>query len=281
MKISPVVAAHAPSAAAARPAIRMATQTTSTPSHSSAPEGPLQTAQDASGEQSTEEATQPLSPQLAALAKQRRALQVKEREIADREKALAERPQDGSYVDKAQLKSNPLKTLLDAGVTYEQLTEAVLADSGSDEVRALKAELDALKTGVDQKFTDRATAERAQAVAAIKSEASKLAFTDERFELVKATNSVADVVRLIEANFDETGDVMDTAEAMELIETELYNESLRIAKLTKVQKGLAPEVLPKQPQGQAPRTLTNRDTASTPLSAKARAIAAFNGHLKK
>ncbi len=57
-----------------------------------------------------DEVTQPLSPQFAALAKQRRALQVKEREIADREKALqGQSSTQGAGIDVARLKSDPVK----------------------------------------------------------------------------------------------------------------------------------------------------------------------------
>ena len=58
------------------------------------------------------EDTLPLSPQFAALAKQRRALKAKEREIADREKALESSVSSGTAEDLvARLKSQPLSVL--------------------------------------------------------------------------------------------------------------------------------------------------------------------------
>lgn len=232
------------------------------------------------------EETQPLSPQFAALAKQRRALQVKEREIADREKALAEQtPTQGDVVTKTLLKSDPLGVLLDAGVTYEQLTEAVLANQNgyNPEIRALKDKIAALEAGVDKKLTDRdAQAEKA-ALAEMQREAIQLSSQGDDFELVRETHSIPDVILLIEKTYHKTGEVLDVREALQLIETELFKDVMKTAGLKKVQARLAPTqpvLPPQQPQRQM-RTLTNRDTASVALSRKARALAAFKGTLNK
>ena len=65
------------------------------------------------------EDTKPLSPQFAALARERRALQVKERELAAKEAALTQNPGGSDVI--ARLKQQPLSVLQEAGVTYEQL----------------------------------------------------------------------------------------------------------------------------------------------------------------
>ncbi len=228
------------------------------------------------------EATQPISPQYAALAKQRRALQVKERELQAREKAMSEPSGQKDSIALARLKAEPLNVLLEAGVTYEQLTEAVLANQGNSEIRALKAELNALKEGVDKKLTDRDAYQEQQVLAEMKREAQQLAASGEEFEMVRGMNSVPDVMRLIEQTYRKTGEVLDVKEAMTLVENELFKDAQKIANFKKMQSQFIPaqaQQVQRSPQGM--RTLTNRDTASVPLSPKARALAAFWGNLKK
>ncbi len=232
----------------------------------------------------TVEATQPLSPQLAALAKQKRALQVKERELEDREKALNERPstQEG-VIDVARLKSEPLSVLLEAGVTYDQLTEAILnsRDNNGPELQALKAEIAALKEGVTKQLSDRDQQAEKQVLAEMQREATKLAAEGDAFELVRETGSIPQVMTLIERTYRESGEVLDVSEAMQLVEDELMTESLKLAALQKVQGRLQPEQPLTTQAQQRPRTLTNRDTAAPPLSRKERALLAFAGQLPK
>ena len=226
------------------------------------------------------EATQPLSPQLAALAKQKRALQVKERELADREKALSSKPEQSGWISPDLLKSEPLRVLLDNGVTYDQLTEHILASQGNQEINSLKAEIEALKKGVDDKFNEQVSQQEQQVLNEMTREAQNLAQRDPAFEMVKETGSVPDVMDLIKRTYRETGEVMDVQEAMQLVEDYLVNEGLRIASIKKVQSRLAPSQPTQKPQRQM-TTLTNRDNARVMQSRKARAIAAFQGSLKK
>lgn len=229
------------------------------------------------------EATEPISPQLALLAKQRRALQVRQRELETREKALREKESGSPSIDVAQLKAEPLRILLENGVTYQQLADAVMAsqNSGNPEVYALKAEIAALKQGIDQRFTEEKTTQEKQILAEMQREASSLVEANENFELIKATRSVPQVMRLIERTYRETGEVLDISEACRLVEDELFKDAQKIVQAKKLQ-GQLPQALQPQPRSQpVMRTLTNRDTASPVLSAKQRAIAAFYGQLKK
>ncbi len=234
------------------------------------------------------EATQPLSPQLALLAKQRRALQVKERELLDREKALKAQG-DVQRIDVAQLKSEPLKVLLDHGVTYEQLTDAIISGGnggGASEINSLKAEIAALKEGIDQKFVEKDTLAEQQVLAEMKRQASRLVQASDQYELVRETRSVPMVMQLIERTYRESGEVLDVPEALRLVEDELFKDHQRIAKIKKMQELFAPKVQEHpQPQPQqrtvGMRTISNRDTATVPLTARQRALAAFYGTLKK
>ncbi len=247
------------------------------------------------GTQTAAEETKPLSPQFAALQRQRRALQVKEREIQAREKALSEaaaQPKGPTAEEiRARLKQEPLSVLQEAGVTYDQLTEAILADKSglNPELFKLREEIKALKEGFDKNLSDRDAQAETAALAEMQREASRLAQSDPNFELVQATGSVPEVVDLIKRTWKETGEVMDVREAMQLVEDFRVTETLERAKTKKLQSKLAPKPTapavapkaPQQPQAPAMRTLTNRDTSTVPLTRKERAMQAFHGQLKK
>jgi hypothetical protein len=232
----------------------------------------------------TLEETKPLTPQFAALAKQRRALQIKEREIADREKALDSKPAtNAGFIDPAQLKSDPLSVLQQNGVTYDQLTEAIMANGSgvNPEIRAMQAELKALKEGIDTKFVERETAQETQVLAEMQREAEVLVKSGDDYEMVRETKSLPDAMDLIKRTYKTTGEVLEVSEALRLVEEDLVNESLKIAKIKKVQSRLTPaEALQTQQPQKTMRTLTNRDNASTTMDRKARAIAAFHNKLK-
>lgn len=232
--------------------------------------------------EATVEVTQPLSPQLALLAKQKRALQVKERELQEREKALLSKDSGNPSIEVARLKSEPLRVLLENGVTYEQLTEAILNNPGgqNSEVMALKQEIEALRQGLDKKFADRDADGEKQVLAEMQREANLIVGQNDDFELVRETKSVPKAIELIRRTHRETGELLDVTEALRLVEEELFKDAQRLAQLKKIQAQFAPQ---QNPQLRPPvmRTLTNRDTASVPMSAKARALAAFYGTLKR
>jgi len=236
-------------------------------------------------EPATVEATQPLSPQFAAIAKQKRALQVKERELADREKALSEaQPKTGGEDLIARLKSQPLSVLQEHGVTYDQLTEAILSDqSGNNhELQALKAQIKALEEGVDKKFVDREVQQEEAALNEMSKEAERLSKEGDAFELVRETKSLPAVRELIKRTYKEQGEILDVSEALQLVEDALIEDSLKLASYKKVQGRLTPPPVQQlQPQQKQMRTLTARDTVTSSMSPKARALAAFAGTLRK
>lgn len=225
------------------------------------------------------EATQPLSPQFAALAKQRRALQVKERELADKEKALG-----GSTRSEleARIKSAPLSVLQELGVTYDQLTNEILATQGgiNPDIQALKAEIKSLREGVDKTLSEKDAATEKAVLNEMRRTVNQLASAGDNFEMIRETQSQSDVIDLIYRTYKETGEVLDEAEAMRLVEDELVNESLKIARLKKVQGKLTPAPLQQQPQT-GMRTLTNKDSAKPMMDRRQRAIMAAQGLMKR
>jgi hypothetical protein len=238
--------------------------------------------------QATTEDTKPLSPQFAALAKQRRALQ-QERAQFEKEKASAQPTQDGSSDLLARIKSEPLSVLREQGVLdddrfYNAMTEHILSNQGiSPEIQNLKAEIKALKEGVDKTFIDKEAQQKQAVLSEMRKEAVLLAREGDAYELIRETQSIPDVISLIDRTHATSGEVLDVSDAMELVENELLKESLKIANMKKVQSKREPAYATQQQQNQ-PRqmkTLQNRDASPTTLDRKTRAIMAMNGTLKK
>lgn len=230
------------------------------------------------------EDTKPLSPQVAALAKERRAIQRERMELEALKKELESRtPMNGSEELVTKLKAKPLSVLLEHGVTYDQITEELLSQSSglNPEIQSLKAELKALKEGVDRTLSDRDTRAEQQVLAEMQKEAVILAKTDDTFELVREEGCIPDVMKLIHRTYKETGEVLDVSEAMQLVEDELLKDNLRRIKFKKIQSQLTPTQQPVQQRQNQMRTLTNRDSSSNGLSRRERAIMAAKGLLTK
>jgi hypothetical protein len=241
--------------------------------------------------QSTEE-TKPLSPQFAALAKAKRALQVKEREIAQREAALQTQVPAGNDELIARLKSNPLSVLQENGVTYDQLTEAILNNQSgtSPELQELKTYVKKLEEKLDSQFLTRDQQQETQVLNEIKREIVQLVDAQpEQFEAIRAARAEETVKDLIHRTWKETGEVLDTTTAAELVENQLIDEALPFARIKKVQSRLTPAQeeqiaqtpIPPKQNTKVMRTLTNRDNATPQIDRRARAIAAMQGTLKK
>lgn len=234
------------------------------------------------------EVTKPIDPQLAALAKQRRALQVKERELADKEKAIASmQPKNGGEELIARLKSKPLSVLQEYGVTYDQLTEAILANSdGNDpKIQELEAKIKALEQGIDNKLLTRDQHAEQQVLIELLAEAELLAKEGDDFSLIRDEDESAyrEVLTRIYNTYKKEGTVRDVKTVMAEVENELLEKRYKLASHAKVQSRFAPIAQPSQPMQRQNymRTLTNRDSTSLGLSRKDRALMAFNGTLKK
>lgn len=108
---------------------------------------------DPSVEETTSAPAVTLSPQLTALARRQQKLQ---QEIqAHREKEAAFTAKEADYVPKsafkAKLRENAAEALKELGTTYEELTEALLAQQqGDDPVRRLASEVAELKKSQEE-----------------------------------------------------------------------------------------------------------------------------------
>lgn len=228
------------------------------------------------------EETKPLSPQFAALLKQKRALQVKESELLKREQELQSRAStDGSPDVISRLKSDPLSVLQEAGVTYDQLTEAILNGTPNPEIRSMQEKVEALEKALDDKFQSRDSAAEEAALTEMLYEAEALAKDGEAYPGIQNKNAFDRVLRHIHKTYKQTGRVLDVSEAMNVIEGQLRKEAESYASIYKFAP--AQEIQAAQSQNRNPgmRTLTNKDTARPILGRRERMLAAFNGTLKR
>lgn len=228
--------------------------------------------------------TQPLSPQLAAIARQKRALQVKERELAEKEKAIGTNTRAEL---EARLKTAPLSVLQELGVTYDQLTQEILGSQSqpNSEVQALKAEIAELKKGVDSKFSEAQVAQETQAINYVADKLDALVGQGDEFELLKLAEGEEEVIRRVYNHWKKTGKELDIAKVAKEYQEELTEEAVRYAKLKQVQGRLTPQE-PLQTQATQSnqtgiRTLTNKDSARPTMDRKQRAILAMQGQLKR
>jgi hypothetical protein len=258
----------------------------------------------------SQEATkeEPLSSQYAQLARREKAIRAqmlelkrqreefqKERQTAEQPAATSAAPDLSKYVSKEELAKDPWTHLNDAGVSYDALTQQALNQPAPEllELRKANAVLMAKVEKLEESHQQaRKEAENQQAqayqqaVAQIEADVRTLVDTDASFELVKATNSQKDVVKLITDTFKAEKRLMTVEEASKEVEEYLLEALIPIAKSGKIQQKLKPaappapkQEPPKQPQ--PTKTLTNAIGSQRPLTARERAIAAMNGEMKK
>lgn len=242
-------------------------------------------------EPSLEATEKPLSPQFVALAKQERAIRKARQELKAQQDAW-ERDK-ASYVNLEQLKADPLKALSEAGITYDRLTELQLGQVNPDPNQQLLdkiAELENRLAQVDEQFTKRDTAQYEAAVNQIRNDVKLLVDSDPTFETIKETGETESVVELIRKVFDSEGTILAVEEAARLVEDKLLENKLaeieRLSKLSKIKSRLGksaevPTEASELQQQPIATTLTNQNTVSRPLTARERAIQAFENAKNK
>lgn len=252
--------------------------------------------------------SEPLSPQYAVLARKEKALRAKaqaqeqafkakEEAFLAREASLKakEAEYQSNYISKDKLKTDAWSVLSELGYTYEQLTQAALNQSQESPaqraaIQALKDEINSLREETKKTqstYQEQQTQAYKQAVNQIRQDATQLVKADPiTYEAISKSNSINDVVELIEQTFKEDGVLMSVEEAANEVENYLIEESLKCAQFEKVKK-LQPAAAQTQPQADKPaqqqqpqKTLTNGMGASRQLSARERAILAFKGERK-
>lgn len=249
---------------------------------------------------------EPLSAQYAQLARKEKALRAEaqrlktEREAIERDRAANKPPEPLKYDptkhidrDAFQDPQKALELLSELGLDYNKLTEAQLNSPSPESlelrrtIKAMEAKIAALETeqtGVKKGIEDQRSSSYQQAIKQITNEASKLIYTDASYEMVKATNSVQDVVDLIKRTWDEDNYLMPIEEAAQQVEAYLEEEALKLARLTKIQKKLQPVAATpeapakktadttQEPKQSQPKTLTNGIGTTRQYTPKERAM---------
>ncbi len=221
------------------------------------------------------EAIQQVSPEVAALAKQRRALQVKERELLDKEKALQAPGQSVSEL-KTRAQSNALSVLQELGISYDQLTNELIAKQSNGDTEAIESRFKFLEKTIEDRFAEKDTAQEQAVFDHMKKTVDKIAFSSEKYKFIRESKSQDDVMDLIRREWKENGEVLSEEEAMDAIESELREDAKRYAKLIGELEPTTPPPAQPVPQ-QGMKTLTNRDSARPQSNRRQRALAAFLG----
>jgi hypothetical protein len=262
--------------------------------------------------ETTQEDKQRLDNQLGIIARKERQLRAKQQQlestIKNREEAikskeaeLAKREQEllGGYISKQKLKTNPLLVLNEEGVTYDDLTQQILNSSPLDPrmeaiINKQSTQLEQLQAKLDAYENSNKTAQEQQKASALKQirrDASEMVKANpEEYALIQATNSLSDVVDLIDKTYEEEGYVMSLEEALNETESYLTEEADRLARIDKIKRRIAtPSAGVKQSEKQPPappaqqqsmKTLTNSVGSTRRLSNVERAKLAFEGKLK-
>lgn len=297
---------------------------TAVKSNKTASEGQPTTSESPAPQQSPKEETkvakeETLSNQYAILARKEKAFRAKalaqDSAIKAREAAIAakeaeykakESEYQTKYVSKDKVVSDPLTALLEMGITYDQITQLALNQSQYQQdpatklaIQNLQAELKATREAQEQerlRQEDASKQQYQQALGQIRSETKKLVEIDPQFEMIKMTDSIEDVVNLIEETFKKDGELLSVEDAAIEVENYLVEEAEKLTRAKKIQSRLNPQPSktstvntteykqspsPKVDETPQLRTLSNAATASPPMNRVQRAIAAFNEGLKK
>lgn len=238
-----------------------------------------------------EATSEPVNPQLDVLLKKERAIRKAQQQVRLQQEAL--KAKEASLVDISSLKADPLKVLSELGISYEHLTEKQLSQVNPDPNQQLLnkiAELEARLSSVDEQFTKRDSQAYEAAVNQIRNDVKLLVDSDPVYETISATGETEAVVELIQKVFDKEGTILSVEEAARLVEDKLLERKLeevkRLTKLSKIKSKLGSTAEPvteaTTAQQIAPQvTLSHANTVSRPLSAREKAILAFENAKSK
>lgn len=246
--------------------------------------------------------------QLARQERQLRAkVQQQEQAIKQREDALKAREAElnakdaqyrQDYVPKSRIKQDALTVLDEAGVSYDEVTQQAITRQPTDPrvmntISRLEAKIQELEQNAQnnqKSYQEQQQDNYKAAVQQITRDTKILVTNDPEFETIKATNSIKDVVELIEKTFQKTGEVLSVEEAAKEVEEYLIEEAMKLTQVGKIKQRMSqnsanPKTSQQQKQAQPAatpqmKTLTNATASTRKLSSKERAILAFKGELK-
>ncbi len=223
------------------------------------------------------------------LALKQREDALKAREAALEPKAIA--PDYSNYVDKNRIKQDALGVLEEAGISWDDLTNQAINRAPTD-IRVTNtiarleqkiAQLEEANQNSAKTYQEQQQAQYQAAVKQIKADAKQLVYTDPEFETIKSMNAVKDVVDLIEQTYAKDGIVLSVEEAAKEVENYLVEEAMKITQIDKIKKRMAAanasrpasETKTQDPKQTQMKTLTNAVGSTRQLTARERALNAF------
>lgn len=231
---------------------------------------------------------------------QQRNIEFKKREaeLKAREEALTQTQQQdlSNFVSKDAIKQDALTVLEAAGVSYDDLVNQIANRRDTDprvlnamtrmqeRIDQLEGQLEEGRKGAQQAQTQAYQA----AIKQIRADATELVNADDNYSTIRDMKAVKDVVELIERKYKQDGTVLSVEKACDMVENYLIDEATRIANSKKVRERISKpqateqrsETKPQDKPQQQMKTLTNTASSNRPLTARERAIAAFEGKLK-
>jgi sulfur relay (sulfurtransferase) DsrC/TusE family protein len=236
----------------------------------------------------------------AELARKEKAFRAKEEsyktQMAEKEQGWLAKEQEyqQKYIPKDRLLQDTLGVLQEAGLSYDQLTQLVMNPPSQEALinMQLQNKIKELESKLDSRFNSFEESQKAaqskqyeQAINQMRGQVKNLVAQDaDTFELINAhgDDALESVVRYVEDYYKETQQVLSIEEAAKAVEEYLFEESQKLLALKKIKSKLVPqEQETPQVQGkpQVHKTLTNTNATTTqrPMTARERAIAAFNG----
>lgn len=212
----------------------------------------------------------------AALSRKEKQMRDREKAIAAREAQIAEAEQTKSKYSseieafKARIRKEPVKVMEEYGLTAQELAEVLLNNNEptekmkmTDSERAIQAQLKALE---DKLAAKEAAEEEERYQTTLNNFKSGIAsFINNNaadYELVQANDATELVYQVIEEHHASTGEILDTKRAADAVEAHLLEEAKKLIERPKI-KGL---LQPKAPE--APSNAAKSETAKPAPSAK-------------
>lgn len=238
------------------------------------------------------------NPQMEAFARKERQLRKMQTDLqSERQRLEAESTKyKTDYIPKSRFQEDPLSLFAEMGYDTEKLSQLLIdAPNANDPtVRMFQQKIKALEekqNAAEKRAVEATQAQYDQAKKQIANEARMLVDSSSDYETIKSAGMHDAVTEWILQTFEESGVLMDVAEAARQVEEKLVDEGMKYAKIPKVQQRMQPvapaQTKPAPSQQPQIRTITQNLTqqtssgkSMTAAEKRARAIAAFQGTLK-
>lgn len=232
-----------------------------------------------------EEKQDRVSAKFRELSKKERAVQQQQAQMKEQAAKVA-----AFEASLAEVKTNPLKLLEQAGLSLEDLLISVLDEGKEPEPEDRLTKAEKRLEAYDKMLEDHAKEQEAQAQAALEAETAQnrgklvdyvtnfVEENSEQFELVKAYSAISDVMAVMEHVWTESNGetTMSLQEAVQLVEDQLLEEkqleAQRLIKSKKLAQVFSPLTTPTSSQASKPTQASNQ--VSTTLTNKVAAVEA-------